>query len=104
MPVHCHSAVARPYSLLNQAISLALLQVHYYSEALLTIACICDGVKTPKLQATVIEGFSQGPYVSTWWLEWDSNLLPSGRKEPSIPLSPLSHHTPPLDLLGQDLK
>ena len=27
------------------------------------------------------------PKVSTWWLKWDSNLRPSGRKAPNLPLS-----------------
>ena len=31
------------------------------------------------------------PKVPTWWLEWDSNLRPSGRKAPNLPLS---HHVP----------
>src|SRR6218665_635801 len=29
------------------------------------------------------------PKVLTWWLEWDSNLRPSGRRAPNLPLS---HH------------
>src|SRR6218665_1724509 len=31
------------------------------------------------------------PKVCTWQLEWDSNLRPSGRKAPNLPLS---HHAP----------
>src|SRR6218665_1362556 len=32
--------------------------------------------------------------VPMWWLEWDLNLLPSGRKAPNLPLS----HDAPLHL------
>src|SRR6218665_2460931 len=31
------------------------------------------------------------PKVPTWRLQWDSNLRPSGRKAPNLPLS---HHAP----------
>jgi len=31
------------------------------------------------------------PRVPTWWVDWDSNLQPSGCKAPKLPLS---HHAP----------
>ena len=44
-------------------VSIAPLQVHYYSEALPTQHGYCVGVNTPKaLQATTSEGLAQGPY------------------------------------------
>jgi len=43
-------------------ISIAPLQVHYYSEALLTTARILYRSFTPK--ATVSKGLAQGPYVA----------------------------------------
>ena len=40
------------------------LQVHYYSEVLPTTAMIpCQSQHDEVLQATVSEGFAQGPYV-----------------------------------------
>ena len=39
------------------------------------------------LQATVSEGLAHK--VTTWLLEWDLNLWPSGHKAPNLPLS---HH------------
>ena len=37
------------------------------------------------------KGFARVPRLPTWRLEWDSNMLPSGWKTPSLPLS---HHAP----------
>ena len=55
-------------------ISIAPLQVHYYSEALPTRALIlCRSQDAKALEATTSEGLAQGPY--TWRLEWGSNLL-----------------------------
>src|SRR6218665_310699 len=46
-------------------ISIAPLQVHYYSEELPTTALIlCRSQHTKALQATVSEGLAQGPYVA----------------------------------------
>src|SRR6218665_3746253 len=45
-----------------QAISIAPLQVHYYSEALPTQHGYCGGVLLPKL-VTASEGLAQGPYM-----------------------------------------
>jgi len=59
-------------------ISIAPLQVHCYSEALLTKASIlCWSQHTEVLQATVSEGLAQGPYVAarvlfepvTFWMQ-----------------------------------
>jgi len=45
-------------------ISIAPLQVHYYSEALQTTALIlCRSQHAKVLQATVSEGVAQGPYM-----------------------------------------
>ena len=57
-----------------QAISIAPLQVHYYSEALLT-------------QQLWVKDL---PKVATWRLEWESNPWPFGRKASTLPVS----HTP----------
>src|SRR6218665_1445979 len=48
------------------AISVAPLQVHYYSEALPTAARIayCIGVSRRSAQATVSKGLALGPYVA----------------------------------------
>src|SRR6218665_208777 len=46
-------------------ISIAPLQVHYYSEVLPTTALIlCQSKYAEALQATVSEGLAQGPYVA----------------------------------------
>src|SRR6218665_1974849 len=46
-------------------ISIAPLQVHYYSEALPTAALIlCQSKHAKALQTTVSEGLAQGPYVA----------------------------------------
>jgi len=46
-------------------ISIAPLQVHYYSEALLTSALIlCLSYHPKALQATTSEGLAQGPYMA----------------------------------------
>ena len=58
-------------------ISIAPLQVHYYSEALPTTA--------------LIRSRSYHAKVPSWQLEWDLNLRPSGRKASNLPLS---HHAP----------
>src|SRR6218665_2722654 len=72
-------------------ISIAPLQVHYCSEVLPTTARIlCRSYHAEALQTTVGEGLAQGPYV-----EWDSNLRPSGPKAPNLPLS---HHAPQFNL------
>ena len=50
-----------------QAISIAPLQVHYYSEALPTGSTqlgYCVGVSREAPQATASEGLAQGPYVA----------------------------------------
>ena len=47
-----------------QAISIAPLQVHYYSEALPTQHGYCAEFHTEAPQATVSEGLVQGPYVA----------------------------------------
>src|SRR6218665_102764 len=48
----------------RQAISIAPLQVHYYSEALPTQHGYCVGVSRRMQHATVSEGHAQGPYVA----------------------------------------
>ena len=60
------------------AISIAPLQVLYYSEALPTrpTARILYGSFTPKRTATAGKELAQGPY--TWRLERESNPRPSG--------------------------
>ena len=50
------------YSFIH-AISIAPLQVHYYSEALPTQHGYCVGVSREAPQATASEGLAQGPYV-----------------------------------------
>src|SRR6218665_3329300 len=32
------------------------------------------------------------PKVPMWWLDWDSNLRPSGRKAPKLPVSTTPHN------------
>ena len=60
-----------------QDISIVPHQVDYYSEVLPTTALIlCRSWHTE---------------VPKWWLEWDSNLWPSGRKAPNLPLSHHAH-------------
>ena len=45
--------------------SLVPLQVHYYSEALLTTKLVlCQSYQAEALQAIVSEGLAQGPYVA----------------------------------------
>ena len=47
-----------------QTISIAPLQVHYYSEALPTQHGYCAGVSRRSAQATAGKGLAQGPYVA----------------------------------------
>src|SRR6218665_156541 len=47
-----------------QVVSIAPLQVHYYSEALPTQHEYCVEVSRRKPQATASEGLAQGPYVA----------------------------------------
>ena len=47
-----------------QAISIAPLQVHYYSEVLPTQHGYCVGVSAKAPHATASEGLAQGPYVA----------------------------------------
>ena len=71
-------------------ISIALLQVHYYSEALPTTAlwyCVGDNMLKRYRQLWV----KDLPKVPAWRLERDSNLGPSRRKAPNLTLS---HHVP----------
>src|SRR6218665_637458 len=71
-----------------QAISIALLQVHYYSEALATQHGYCRSV-TLKLHRQL--RVKDLPKVPTWRLERDSNPRPFGRKATNLPMS---HHAP----------
>jgi len=64
-------------------ISIAPLQVHYYSQALPTTSRYCVGVNTPKRYRQL--RVKDLPKVPTWWLEWDSNLRPSRGKAPNWP-------------------
>jgi len=60
--------------------SIALLQVYYYSEALMTTALILrQSEHAEALQATTSEELVQGPYVVAGV---GSNLQPSGCKAP----------------------
>ena len=83
---------ASSYHVITNAIldiSIAPLQVHYYSEALPTTAWKCVGVNTPKRYRQL---WAKGlPKVSTWRLGWDLNLWPSERKVLNLPLS---NHAP----------
>ena len=45
----------------------------------------CVGVNTPQRYRQL--RVKDLPMVSTWRLEWDLNLQPSGRKAPNLPLS-----------------
>ena len=47
-----------------QAISIAPLQVHYYSETLQTQHGYCVGVSRQSTTATASDGLAQGPYVA----------------------------------------
>src|SRR6218665_1130002 len=57
---HFYSASSSPLL----AISIAPLQVHYYSEALPTQHGYCIGVSRRSAQATVSKGLAQGPYLA----------------------------------------
>ena len=67
-------------------ISLAPLQVQYYSEASRPQHWHCIGVNMLKCYWV-----KDSPKVPMWRLEWDSNQRPSGRKALRLPLS---HHAP----------
>ena len=69
-----------------QDISIAPLQVHYYSEALPTQHGYCAGVIRHR-QVRV----KDLPTVPTWQGEQDSNPWPFGWKATNLPMS---HHTP----------
>ena len=71
----------------NRAISIAPLQVHYYSEALPT-HCSTDIVlefHAEAPQTTASEGLAQGSYMAA--IERDSNPRPCGRKASNLPMS-----------------
>ena len=89
---HCHSFIL--------AISIAPLQVLYYSEAFPTTARIyCIGVSRRSAQATVGKGLAQGPY--TWRLKRESNPQPSDWKSST---QPIRHHVPQrANLAGADV-
>jgi len=56
-----------PTHMLNsfiQAISIAPVQVHYYSEALPIQHRYCAGISRRSATATVSEGLAQGPYAT----------------------------------------
>src|SRR6218665_921893 len=59
-----------------QTISIAPLQVPYYSEALPIQHKYCVGVNTPKCHRQL--QVKDLPKVPTWWQERDSNQRPSG--------------------------
>src|SRR6218665_2340929 len=79
-----------------QAISLAPLQVRYYSEVLPTQHGYCARVShrgatgncNRQLQVKNL------PKVPTWRLEWDSNPQPSGRKASTLSMR---HHVPQIN-------
>src|SRR6218665_1855356 len=72
-----------------QAISIAPLQVHDYSEALPTQHGYCVGRFTPKRHRQLrVKDLSK---VSMWRPEWDSNPRPFLRKATNLPMS---HHAP----------
>src|SRR6218665_208446 len=56
--------VVNIHSFIHSAISIAPLQVLYYSEALPTTARILYRRFTPKRKATVGKGLAQGPYMA----------------------------------------
>src|SRR6218665_3957199 len=72
-----------------QTISIVPLQVHCYSEALLTQHGYCVGVSTPKCHRQL--RIKDLPKVPTWRLERDSNPQPFGRKASNLPTR---HHVP----------
>ena len=59
-PSSCRSI----HSFIHSAISIAPLQVLYYSEALPTQHGYCIGVSRRSAQATVGKGLAQGPYMA----------------------------------------
>ena len=67
-----------------QAISIAPLQVHYYSEVLRTQHRCWVRVNTPKRKRQL--RVKDLPKVPTWRLERDSNSWPFGRKAPNLPM------------------
>ena len=71
-------------------ISIALLSVHYYSEALPITALIGLLYHTPERYRQL--RVKDLPKVLTWRLVRYSNLRPSGRKAPNLPLSLHSSH------------
>src|SRR6218665_2953182 len=78
-----------------QAISIVALQVHYYSEALLTTARILCRSFTPKRHMQL--RMKDLPKVPTWRPERDSNQRPFGRKATS---SPMRYHAPSTFIVG----
>ena len=85
---------------LIQVISIAPLQVYYYSETLqITALTPYVGVNTPKghMQLRV----KDLPKVPTRRLERDSNPRPFGRRAPNLPMH---HHAPQNDVDALDWK
>ena len=70
-----------------QAISIAPLQVRYYSEALPTQHGYCDGVSRRSAAGNCELRIC--PRSPMWRLERDSNSRPSGRKTVTLPMR---HH------------
>ena len=72
-----------------ETISIAPLQVHYYSEALQTQYGYCVGSLTPKHHRKL--RVKDLPKVPTWRLERDSNPRPFRQNATNLPMS---HHAP----------
>ena len=68
-------------SVFIQAISIAPLQVQYYSEVLLTQHGYCAGIS--RRSAT---GNCEWRTCLTWWLQRGSNPWPFGRKASTLPM------------------
>src|SRR6218665_557659 len=71
-----------------QTISIAPLQVHYYSEASQNNTDTISEFHAELPQATAVKDL---PKVPTWRLERDSSPQPFGRKATNLPMS---HHAP----------
>jgi len=82
------TALHKQHNPFIQAISIAPLQVRYYSEALPTQHGYCPGVSH---QSTTDNWVKDLPKVPTWQLERDSNPRLSGRKASTLPML---HHIP----------
>src|SRR6218665_3692963 len=75
--------------------SVSFIHIEYFSSSPLllrgtpdTAQILCRSFTSKRYRQLRVKDLPKDP---TWWLEWNSNLRPSRRKAPNLPLR---HHAP----------